>query len=82
MTIQKCNLSEDRKVWPVIDCTDFDFTLAFEQIVFVIAISAVFVLFAGFRVKHIFKAHVKAASTPTHKLKFVRSTPVLDNCRC
>jgi hypothetical protein len=71
MANQDCDLSADRRIWPVVDCNDFDFTLAFEQVGFVIVISCIFLLLSIFRVKIVLREDIKALSTFIHKFKIV-----------
>lgn len=82
MGLQDCSFAADRKIWPVVDCRYFDFTLAFEHVGFVSGISVIFLLVFIPRIKGILEEDIKAISNHYHKLKIVRSEKLLTARAC
>jgi hypothetical protein len=69
----RCNTTADALFGPVVNCSDIDFTLAFEQSVLVVGISSLFLLLFPFRLKKLYHASVKTLASPIHTVKTVRT---------
>jgi hypothetical protein len=68
---EPCNVGLDQRFGPVVQCSQFDFTLAFEQSIFGIGISAMFLLLFPFRAKQLFHAPIKIVQHPIYIAKIV-----------
>jgi hypothetical protein len=52
-------------------CQQFDFTLTFEQSVFGVAVSSVFLLLLPYRLRHLYGANIKTVENNIFTLKYV-----------
>jgi hypothetical protein len=54
-----CNATVDDEFGPAVACGDFDFTLAFEQTIFLIGTSSLFLLAGSIRLRKLLKEPTK-----------------------
>jgi hypothetical protein len=66
-----CSAAEDNTFSPVVQCKDFDFTLYFEQAIFGIGISGVWVIIFLLRLLVVPTKKVVARKSPLHVAKIV-----------
>jgi hypothetical protein len=67
-----CDLAVDQTFGPAVQCPDqFDFTLFFEQAIFGIGFSGLFLLIVPFRVYHLWGATIKCSKSPIYAAKIV-----------
>ena len=55
----KCNTAVDNEFGPAVACNEFDFTLAFEQTIFLIGTSGIFIIASLFRLTTLYKESIK-----------------------
>jgi hypothetical protein len=67
----QCNTTADNQFGPVVPCVDFDFSLAFEQSVFIIGTSSLLLLLFPFRFIQLYAASIKTFATPLQHIKIV-----------
>jgi ATP-binding cassette subfamily C (CFTR/MRP) protein 1 len=67
----QCNRTADNQFGPIVPCVDFDFSLAFEQSIFIIGISSLFLVLFPFRIKQLYGTSIKTLSSPLQYLKIV-----------
>jgi ATP-binding cassette subfamily C (CFTR/MRP) protein 1 len=72
-----CDVAVDRKFGPGVQCSQFDFTLTFEQSIFGIGISTIFLLLFPVRAKQLFCAPIKTTQHPIYLAKIVNVKEVL-----
>jgi hypothetical protein len=74
--MSRCRGSADNELGPlIINCGQFDFTLKFEHLVFGIALSAIFLLLAPFRLRTLQKSGIRTLPDPVQIPKFVNGSP-------
>jgi hypothetical protein len=76
-----CNLAQDGLFGPGVPCSQFDFTLTFEQSIFGIGISAVLLLLFPLRLAILRRATIKTSENAIYLFKIVyppRSYPSFD----
>jgi ATP-binding cassette, subfamily C (CFTR/MRP), member 1 len=66
-----CNLLADDKFGPGVDCSQFDFTLTFEQSIFGIGISSVLLLLFPVRLALLRGATIKTSENTIYLFKIV-----------
>jgi hypothetical protein len=66
-----CNGTVDNQFGPAVACMDFDFTLAFEQSIFIIGISSLFLISFPFRLRQLYGASIKTFDSPLQYIKIV-----------
>ncbi|TLD36942.1 P-loop containing nucleoside triphosphate hydrolase protein [Venturia nashicola] len=72
-----CTELLDSHFGPVAKCTQFDFTLAFEQAIFGIGISALFLLWLPIKLRSLYGASIRSESSAIHKAKIGLSLPIV-----
>jgi ATP-binding cassette subfamily C (CFTR/MRP) protein 1 len=66
-----CNAAADGKFGPGIQCSQFDFTLSFEQTIFFLGVSASFLIFFPWRTYQLYGTTIKTIKSAFHPLKVV-----------
>jgi ATP-binding cassette subfamily C (CFTR/MRP) protein 1 len=74
MATTSCNQAADVHFGPTIKCAQFDFTLTFEQSIFGIGFSALFLLLFPIKIKRLLGAPIKTLTNPIYFSKIVRSS--------
>lgn len=71
MATVPCTELTDSQFGPVANCDQFDFTLTFEQSIFGIGISALFLLWLPFKLQSLYGASIRTTASAIHKAKIV-----------
>lgn len=66
-----CTVAADQTFGPAVKCGQFDFTLFFEQSIFGIGISSLFLLFVPFRIAQLYRAEIKTLWNSMFAVKIV-----------
>lgn len=66
-----CTELLDSHFGPIAKCDQFDFTLTFEQSIFGIGISALFLLWLPFKLRNLYGASIRTTTSAIHKAKIV-----------
>lgn len=72
MAPNSCTVTTDSHFGPTAKCSQFDFTLTFEQSIFGIGINALFLLWLPFKLRILYSAPIRTTSNVIHKAKTVR----------
>ncbi|KAF2667127.1 P-loop containing nucleoside triphosphate hydrolase protein [Microthyrium microscopicum] len=66
---RKCSLNEDKKFGPVLNCDGIDFTLTFEQSIFALGVSVIFLVFLPLQLRQLVRLEEKTCANFLYKSK-------------
>jgi hypothetical protein len=66
-----CDIAKDQQFGPGVQCSQFDFTLTFEQAIFGIGISSLYLICFIIRLGQLYRKSIKTLPSPIHVTKLV-----------